>query len=89
VLRSPYNLKAGESFSFYLSDLLSTEHKDWPFYEFENVFADFDNYEKIEEQDKIILFTKHQIHGVTPKHSGHYFYSVDMNYVSISGEVIN
>jgi len=56
VLRSPYNLKAGESFSFYLSDKLSTEHKDWPFFEFENVFADFDNYEKLKSNTSYSLY---------------------------------
>ena len=89
MLRAKHPLQPKATFEFNVNDLLSTDHKDWMFYEFMSVYSDFDEYEGVDDTDRNILFSKHRVFGVTPKTPGHYYYMVDMKYMAMNGDELS
>ena len=59
---------------------------DWFFYEFKEISCDFDDYEDITEEDKVITLGKHHITGLAPQNPGRYYWKVIMQYNALEGE---
>ena len=53
---------------------------DWFFYEFKEISCDFDDYEDVSEEDKVITFGAHYIAGLAPSKAGRYYWKVIMKY---------